>query len=112
MKKNLFKRYVHGCLFLVFFAFSCTKPGNSGNGQVDEVITDSVVIASSPLPGEVPFPQHYLMHCDSGPDYGDSMLFTLNKGANDYIVKPVNNPGPGKYYSWPIGLVIDSSTGA
>jgi len=112
MKKNLLKRYIHGCFLLTFFAFACTKSDKSGNAQVNDVKTDSVTIANSPLSGEVPFPQHYFMHCSSGPDYGDSILYTLNKGANDYIAGPVNNPGPGKYYSWPSGLVIDSTTGA
>jgi hypothetical protein len=30
----------------------------------------------------------------------------------DYIITPVNSPGTGKYLAWPIGMKIDSTTGA
>ncbi|HEY4109608.1 hypothetical protein [Puia sp.] len=49
--------------------------------------------------------------CPVLPIYGDSITFPQPSGS-DYIVHPVNDPGPGKYFSWPIGMVLDQNTGA
>jgi hypothetical protein len=49
--------------------------------------------------------------CPVSPIYGDSIIFTQPSGS-DYIYNVVNNPGPGKYYSWPAGLSLDQNTGA
>jgi hypothetical protein len=60
-----------------------------------------------------PYPQAPLTGCAYDPSYGDSIIYPQpTTGGQDYIVRPVNNPGPGKYLSWPIGMVIDSLTGA
>lgn len=32
--------------------------------------------------------------------------------GGDDILLPVNNPGPGRYFAWPAGLVIDHTRGA
>jgi hypothetical protein len=50
--------------------------------------------------------------CPSLPIYGDTIVFPQPTSGTDYIITPVNNPGPGKYLSWPVGMVIDSLTGA
>ena len=46
------------------------------------------------------------------PIYGDSIIYPQPTSGSDYIFRPVNNPGTGKYFSWPIGMVIDSVSGA
>ena len=50
--------------------------------------------------------------CPLSPIYGDTIIYTQPNGGADYIFSPVNNPGPGKYFSWPQGMVIDQNTGA
>ena len=60
----------------------------------------------------VPYPMSPVTGCSYAPDYGDSIIYPQPTAGPDYIVKPINNPGVGKYFSWPIGMVIDSSTGA
>jgi len=65
-----------------------------------------------PEPEVVPFPQNPVMNCPYSPDYGDTLICIPNGNGPDYIISPVNNPGTGKYFSWPIGLKIDRFTGA
>jgi hypothetical protein len=50
--------------------------------------------------------------CPMSPIYGDTIIFTQPTNGPDYIFYPVNNPGPGKYFSWPVGMVLDQNTGA
>jgi hypothetical protein len=45
------------------------------------------------------------------PIYGDTIVFPQPSGA-DYIIHPVNNPGAGKYFAWPVGMILDQNTGA
>src|SRR5579863_120000 len=77
------------------------------------LITDSSEIAppaqpKAPLPAEAA-PQN---SCPSLPIYGDTIIYPQPTHGSDYIVNPVNNPGAGKYLSWPVGMVLDSTTGA
>src|SRR5580658_7769416 len=64
--------------------------------------------SSSPLPQQAA-PKN---SCPSLPIYGDTIIYPQPTHGSDYIVNPVNNPGAGKYLSWPVGMVIDSTTGA
>ncbi|HET6255775.1 MAG TPA: hypothetical protein VFE32_16990 [Puia sp.] len=64
--------------------------------------------STSPPPSQ-PAPQN---SCPSLPIYGDTIIYPQPTSGSDYIVHPVNNPGPGKYLSWPVGMVLDSVTGA
>ena len=50
--------------------------------------------------------------CPVAPIYGDTIIFTQPTNGADYIFYPVNDPGPGKYFSWPVGMVLDQNTGA
>ena len=111
MKK---KRLSSRLLFLVIFVYllSCSK-----THQVDE--------KSSQLPGKANIDTllrqettntfTYLgrstFNCPEGPNYKDSLIYSNANAGNDYFVGPVNNPGEGKYYSWPDGMVIDSLSG-
>jgi hypothetical protein len=75
---------------------------------------------STPKPADstvVPFPQTTAAappppSCPLSPLYGDSIIYVEPTNGTDYIVFPVNAPGPGKYFSWPAGMTIDSLTGA
>lgn len=60
----------------------------------------------------VQFPQTMNLTCPYAPDYGDTLICANPDNGQDYIISPVNNPGVGKYLSWPIGMKIDSTTGA
>ena len=60
----------------------------------------------------VPFPLNPVWNCPYSPDYGDTLICTPNGNGPDYIVSPVNNPGAGRYLSWPAGMTIDPVTGA
>lgn len=61
-------------------------------------------------PGAVPLPVNG--RCINGPIYPDSLIYLRPDGGADYIIYPINNPGVGKYYSWPQGLRLDSLTGS
>jgi hypothetical protein len=51
------------------------------------------------------------MSC-SAPDYGDSIIYSKWQGPNnDYSIKPKNNKFAGRWFAWPEGLLIDSTTG-
>ena len=60
---------------------------------------------------KVTFPQNINFNCTNSPNYGDTVLCDKTGNGPDYTVSPINNPGTGKYYSWPIGMKIDSITG-
>jgi hypothetical protein len=49
--------------------------------------------------------------CSFLPIYGDTLVFP-QPSSGDYFIQPVNAPGPGKYFSWPVGMVLDQNTGA
>lgn len=94
------------------------SPGSgAGAGNQDSVpvvlITDSQTLPPPVLP-PAPLPQQSAPQnsCPSLPIYGDTIIFPQPTSGSDYIVTPVNNPGPGKYLSWPVGMVLDSTTGA
>ena len=99
-------------LLLLFFAIivscrkSATYPDQSPN-QNQQQYNPAQTIQNVPYPGA---PN---MGCSYAPDYGDSIIYPqAGTGNNDYIITPVNNPGPGTYLAWPAGLAINSSTGA
>jgi hypothetical protein len=88
---------------------------------------DSTQITDTTKPGTKdtvptpPFPQQTASNnsngtpptgCPLAPIYGDTIIFTQPTSGPDYIVNPVNAAGPGKYFAWPVGMVIDQNTGA
>lgn len=78
------------------------------------VLIDTLSIGTPPS-NTTPPPQQPAAQnsCPSLPIYGDTIIYPQpTNGNSDYIVNPVNNPGPGKYLSWPQGMVLDSTTGA
>ena len=77
------------------------------------LITDTQNIPPPPQP-PAPVPQQTAPQnsCPSLPIYGDTIVYPQPTNGSDYIINPVNNPGPGKFLSWPVGMVLDSMTGA
>jgi hypothetical protein len=62
-----------------------------------------------------PFPQSPPTSANACPAYaiyGDSLVYIVPTGGQDAVLTPVNNPGIGNYYSWPIGMSIDHTSGA
>ncbi|HEV3326816.1 MAG TPA: hypothetical protein VG052_14460 [Puia sp.] len=76
------------------------------------LITDSAI--PPPVKPKAPIPQQTAPQnsCPALPIYGDTIVYPQPTSGTDYIINPVNNPGQGKYLSWPVGMVIDSVTGA
>ena len=112
MKTKLSHRWLPVVL-LVCMHLACRKsvtaptiPLTSPN-EMDSVQTSQSDTTHHP----VPFPQTFIT-CNISPDYGDTILFPQPATTTDYIVTPNNNPGAGRYLSWPEGLVMDSATGA
>ena len=91
------------------------KHDSTGSKPADSTKSDTVTV---PPP---PFPQHTANNdsssgaqapsCPALLIYGDTIVFP-QPTASDDIIKPVNNPGAGKYFSWPVGMVLDQNTGA
>ena len=83
-----------------------TKPGAKGDTSVIPTPPFPQQTVNNTPPGAPPAPS-----CPVAPIYGDTIIFTQPTNNSDYIVSPVNNPGPGKYFAWPVGLVLDQNTG-
>jgi hypothetical protein len=77
------------------------------------VLIDTLSIGSPTKP-VAPLPQQAAPQntCPGLPIYGDTIVYPQPTNGSDYIINPVNNPGSGKYLSWPVGMVLDSTTGA
>jgi hypothetical protein len=125
MKKN---KYIWHLAILTLFlgVFACRKtldavvvtqtPHDSTVVHQDStpVKHDSTQLAKKPDSPAVqpPFPQTPAYGCQLSPIYGDTIIFPQPTSGSDYIFRPVNSPGTGKYFSWPMGMVIDSASGA
>jgi hypothetical protein len=115
MKQDL---YLLKSLFviLVVTAFACRKPADEilPTQPVSQVAVHDTTQGKAPDSiAKAPYPQAPVTGCAYDPNYGDSIIYPQpTTGGHDYIVSPINSPGPGKYISWPIGMVIDSVTGA
>ncbi len=115
MKRNICIPIMAALLFAISIV-ACKKsldpvvdPAVNNNPPKDS--TNPVI--STPVAPDtvVPFPQTISTRCSGAPDYGDSIIF-VQPANGDYIVKPINHPDTGKYFSWPNGMVIDQNTGA
>lgn len=97
---------------IAVFALSCRKNGVESTPVNPPFIVPAAPLQSPPnLTGFQPFPEEYSMNCSGSPIYGDTVIFAVGNGSSDYMLSPVNNPGPGFYYSWPFGLMLNDSTG-
>jgi hypothetical protein len=104
-------------LTLVVMAFACRKPTDEiqPSQPISQVAIHDTTQGKALDTMSVPpaYPQAPLSGCAYDPNYGDTIIYPQpTTGGRDYIVSPINNPGPGRYFSWPAGMVIDSVTGA
>jgi hypothetical protein len=123
MKKTSHLLPLLGIAVLLFLA-SCRKtesdpvynPGPTRSAPQDsiydppKVFFDPASIAPGTQAASPPTQQQ--ASCPSLPIYGDTIIYPQPTNGSDYFVNPVNNPGPGKYLSWPAGMVLDSASGA
>jgi len=117
MKKEIYSVRLSVLLLILVAVFACRK-SITPLGQIpipsplrSPQRADSVQVPKLDTPS-VPYPVAPLTGCSYAPDYGDSIIYPQPTSGGDYIVSPINNPGPGTYLSWPQGLVINSTTGA
>lgn len=109
------KPYLYLMLLLVF-AYSCQKdlPADNNRTLRTTLRSDSTNQGDSTAPP--PFPLKNLnsqqpASCPVLSLYGDTLVFP-QPTATDDVITPVNGVGPGKYFSWPAGMVINQTTGA
>jgi hypothetical protein len=109
--------FLLGILTLIAALFACRK--SVSDVQPQTVVqsqphdsTQQVKTDTAPAAPVAPFPAAPITGCAYDPSYGDTIIYPQPTNGQDYIVSPVNNPGPGKYLAWPGGMVIDSVTGA
>lgn len=90
-----FRRQIAIFSILTLIIFACSK---------SKITQDATLI---PFPEEIE-----VNNCQLAPDYGTKIICPAWRGPNnDHKIKPKNDPGPGLYYAWPAGLVIDNTTG-
>ena len=123
MKKNI-QIYPAFVLILALFFWACQKtaviyPSSLSSDHIHMgydtahlaiISNDSQYIP--PAQPKAPFPQAPLNACLLAPIYGDTIIYPQPTSGSDYIMNVVNSPGAGKYLSWPVGMVIDSVSGA
>src|SRR4051794_28248917 len=61
---------------------------------------------------QIAYPKAPLTGCFPAPLYGDSVIYPHPGHGADDIVRLANDPGPGRYFSWPGGLSLNAATGA
>jgi len=109
MKQDLLK----GSLILlltILCAVACKKSTSPVSPDTGGTVQKDTTLAVNPI---VPYPVIPSQECNNAPDYGDSIVYPQPGTSNDYYVYPQNNQGvAGTYFSWPVGLVMDSKSGA
>ena len=90
-----------------------SAPAQDSSYNPPVVFFDPTTIYSGPQPSApIPVTAAAQNSCSALPIYGDTIVYPQPTTGPDYVVYPVNNPGSGKYLSWPAGMVMDSVTGA
>ncbi len=100
----------------MFLVYACKKSIQTEQTSVPTIngqsSADSSQINSTANNEPPPYPTITNFNCE-GPDYGDTIIYPQPSAVlQDYIVNPKNNPGSGKYFSWPDGLSLNPNTGA
>jgi hypothetical protein len=123
MKKQICLYPVFALILMLFF-WACQKAAVvyptslSSDRMRTGYDTSHLIIISSdsqyipPAVPKAPFPQTPLNACLLAPIYGDTIIYPQPTNGSDYIMNVVNTPGAGKYLSWPVGMVMDSVSGA
>lgn len=109
MKKKLINYYLFSFL-AVLYLLSCSKTTPFEEAIPQEIDIDSLMKKEFEN-SAITLPT-LRTDCPEGPKYKDTLIYNESKNGKDFIVKPINNPGLGKYYSWPQGMSLDSLTGS
>jgi hypothetical protein len=112
------KRNLHKGLFILLlsisFAIGCKKtldtPDNKSSAAASTTPHDSIFTAVYTT--QNPYPVTPVQDCIYSPNYGDSIVYPQPSAGNYYIYPQGTNGLKGKYYSWPLGLALDSNSGA
>jgi hypothetical protein len=110
MKTNL---QLFAAVTLLFSFAACRKAITDASQQTSSsTLTDPGTSGVQTDSTQITYPLHPLTGCFSAPLYGDSVIYPQPTGDVDDIVSLVNDPGPGRYFSWPAGLSLNAATGA
>jgi hypothetical protein len=113
MKRNLHKG-LFVLLLSISFVTGCKKtlntPENDPTASASVVPHDSIFTAVYTT--QNPYPVTPVQDCIYAPNYGDSIVYPQPSSGNYYVYPQGTNGLKGKYYSWPLGLALDSNSGA
>lgn len=111
------KRNLHIGLFILLgisFVTGCKKtlntPENNPSANAGAMPHDSIFTAVYTT--QNPYPVTPVQECIYAPNYGDSIVYPQPSSGNYYVYPQGTNGLKGKYYSWPLGLALDSNSGA
>src|ERR1700761_5790514 len=114
MKQNsyIFRLGIFAVIVTLFACHKSVSDSTQAPVTTPQTQHDSTppIKTDTPVAPVLPYPAAPLTGCSYDPSYGDSIIFPQPTNGQDYIVTPVNSPGPGKYMAWPVGLAIDSVT--
>jgi hypothetical protein len=112
MKRNLQKGLF--ILLSISFVTGCKKsleePNITPTAFATATLHDSTLTAVYTT--QNPYPVTPVQECIYSPDYGDSIVYPQPSSGNYYIYPQGTNGLKGKYFSWPLGLALDSNSGA
>jgi hypothetical protein len=112
------KRNLHKGLFILLISISfvtgCKKtlntPENDPTASTSVVPHDSIFTAVYTT--QNPYPVTPVQECIYAPNYGDSIVYPQPSSGSYYVYPQGTNGLKGKFYSWPLGLALDSNSGA
>jgi hypothetical protein len=103
-------------VFLLVLLYSCKKdPVTTPASPVPQhrsnaAAPDSTTAAASDTANTPAYPTT-ARSCNFLSIYGDTIVYPQPSSDGDDVLTPVNDPGPGHYFAWPAGMVIDRNTG-
>src|SRR5450755_868752 len=109
MKHNLRKESLI-LLILLVYVLACKK-------SIDQPSTPATVTVQHDTSKTAvnttlhPYPITPVQECIYAPNYGDSIVYPQPSPSNFYIYPQSTQGLKGTYLSWPVGLIMDSTTG-
>lgn len=113
MKRNLYKGLFILLLSLSFIT-GCKKTLNTleNNPSASASAMPHDSIFTTVYTTQNPYPVTPVQECIYAPNYGDSIVYPQPTSGNYYVYPQGTNGLKGKFYSWPLGLALDSNSGA